>query len=196
MELNEYNILPRDGEVFYFRNFFHEEECHLLYGALLEKIHWQQKQVMMYGRLLNVPRLTAWYGDEGQEYTYSGLKNKPLQWIAELLEIKTRLEIAAQIKFNSVLLNLYRNGNDSVDWHKDDEPEFGSDPVIGSVSFGGTRKFKFKHDQLKTLKTEIELTNGSFLLMKGSAQHHWYHSIPKTMKPVKPRINLTFRVIK
>ena len=195
MELHEYNILPQDGEAFYFRNFFKEVESNLLYDKLLRTIQWEQKQVMMYGKPIKIPRLTAWYGEEGREYTYTGLKNKPFLWTPELLEIKQRIELQAKVKFNSVLLNLYRNGNDSVDWHKDFEKELGVNPVIGSVSFGAIRKFRFKHECYNTMKKEIELTNGSFLLMKGATQHHWYHSIPKTAKTVLPRINLTFRVI-
>src|SRR6185369_8090553 len=123
------------------------------------------------------------------------LENKPLPWIPELLEIKHKIEIISPVKYNSVLLNLYRDGHDSMGWHRDNEKELGTNPVIRSASFGGTRVMKFKHASLKNCKEEIELSNGSFLLMKGSTQHYWYHSIPKTNKMVSKRINLTFRVI-
>jgi alkylated DNA repair dioxygenase AlkB len=195
MELREHNILPQDGEAWYYKGFFSEEESLVLYDSLLRNIQWEQKQVRIYGRLINEPRLTAWYGDEGSEYIYSGVMHQPLLWTPELLGIEAKVEAKVEVKFNSVLLNLYRDGNDSMGWHKDDEKELGINPIIGSVSFGATRKFKFKHNALKKLTVDIELENGSFLLMKGEAQHHWYHSIPKTTKAVGPRINLTFRFI-
>jgi alkylated DNA repair dioxygenase AlkB len=97
--------------------------------------------------------------------------------------------------FNSVLLNLYRDGNDSMGWHSDDEPELGQNPVIGSLSLGGKRRFRLRHRSEKNLKHQLELTSGSFLLMQGTTQHYWQHHIPKTKRPVPPRINLTFRLI-
>jgi len=109
--------------------------------------------------------------------------------------VKERIEDVAGVEFNSVLLNLYRHGNDGISWHTDEEPELGENPVIGSVSFGGTRKFMFRHRQDKDIKAEVELTDGSFLLMAGETQHFWQHQIPKTSRHVEPRINLTFRVI-
>jgi alkylated DNA repair dioxygenase AlkB len=112
-----------------------------------------------------------------------------------LLQVKERIERTSGVRFNSVLLNLYRHGNDGISWHTDAEPELGENPVIGSVSFGGTRRFMFRHRQDQTLKTEVELTHGSFLLMAGETQHFWQHQIPKTSRQVEPRINLTFRAI-
>ena len=112
-----------------------------------------------------------------------------------LYEIKNRLEEFSGLTFNSVLLNLYRDGQDSMGWHRDDEKELGKNPAIGSVSFGESRKFMIRHVQDRSLKTSINITNGSLLLMAGEMQHHWLHSIPKTAKPAGVRINLTFRKI-
>lgn len=191
---NNYNLLPKDGEALFFPNFFNTVESDHLYISLLENTSWQQDQIGMYGKILNVPRLTAWYGSNNQLYTYSGITMKANFWTNDLLEIKHRIETIAKVNFNAVLLNLYRDGKDSVAWHADDEPELGLHPTIGSVSFGAARMFKFRHIQDKSL-VKVELTSGSFLLMQGSTQHNWEHQIPKTSKKISPRINLTFRII-
>ena len=141
------------------------------------------------------PRLTAWYGDAGIAYRYSGITMQPEPWTRMLNEIKTRLEKFSGFTFNSVLLNLYRDGQDSMGWHRDDEKELGKNPAIGSVSFGDCRKFMIRHVQDRSLKNAINITNGSLLLMAGEMQHYWQHSIPKTAKPAGVRINLTFRKI-
>jgi alkylated DNA repair dioxygenase AlkB len=149
----------------------------------------------MYGKELLFPRLTAWYGDNDKSYTFSGITLRPNDWTEELFEIKNAIEKETIDKFNSVLLNLYRSGNDSISWHTDAEKELGINPVIASVSFGDVRKFQLKHKETKE-KIEILLTHGSLLIMQGELQHFWKHQIPKTKKTVKERINLTFRIIK
>lgn len=196
MEPKPINILPGDGEAYLYDNFFSEEESTAVFDSLMKKINWEQQHIKLFGRSLAMPRLTAWYAEEGVVYTYSNLLNKPQPWIEELLLIKDRIEKATQSQFNSVLLNLYRSGNDSMGWHKDDEKELGKNPIIGSVSFGAERIFKFRHETSKFSGVKVTLSNGSFLLMKGATQHHWYHSVPKTKQDVLPRINLTFRMIK
>jgi alkylated DNA repair dioxygenase AlkB len=128
-------------------------------------------------------------------YKFSGIHLEPEPWIPTLLKVKEKVDEIAKVNFNSVLLNLYRDGNDGISWHTDAEPELGNNPVIGSVSFGGARRFMFRHKHNQELKTEIELIDGSFLLMAGATQHFWQHQIPKTSKRVQPRINLTFREI-
>ena len=149
----------------------------------------------MYGKKINFPRLTAWYGDNDKPYSFSGITLQPIPWNTEILEIKRKIEPEAKVTFNSVLLNLYRNGNDSISWHTDAEPELGKNPVIASVNFGATRKFQLKH--IKTgERREIELEHGSLLIMQGELQHYWQHQVPKTNKIIGERINLTFRVIK
>jgi alkylated DNA repair dioxygenase AlkB len=142
-----------------------------------------------------IPRLTAWYGDQGKSYTYSGIEQHPEHWHPTLKLIKSKIEQIAQISFNSVLINLYRNGKDSVSWHSDDEPELGENPIIASVSFGATRRFYLRHKHSKNHKIDIDLASGSFLLMQGETQHFWQHQIAKTAKEIQPRINLTFRII-
>lgn len=185
-----------DGDVVVYPNLFDREESNQLFSDLYNNTPWRQDSITFYGKTIPLPRLTAWYGDSGKSYTYSGIEMNPEPWNPTLLRIKSKIESLANVKFNSVLLNLYRSGKDSVSWHSDDEPELGKNPVIASLSFGDTRRFMFRRkDQKDGRKIEVDLTNGSALIMKGTTQHFWQHQIPKTSKPVKQRINLTFRVI-
>jgi len=188
-------ILSVDGKVIFYNNFFSTDESDKLFNELYSGTEWQQETIQIFGKRTPIPRLTAWYGDAGKTYIYSGIEQHPCPWTPTLSSIKARIEKVAEVKFNSVLLNLYRNGRDSVAWHSDDEPELGQNPIIGSVSFGSTRRFSFKHKQIKERKVEIDLPHGSFLLMQGETQHYWRHQIAKTTKDVSPRINLTFRII-
>jgi len=186
-----------DADVTLFSNFFTKEESNRLYKSLTENIKWQQDQIKFYGNLIDLPRLTAWYGDGGFDYKYSGIAMNPHVWNEDLLFIKERIEKVSNITFTSCLLNLYRTGKDSVHWHQDNEKELGVNPTIGSVSFGETRPFQLKHLEKTDLKkVDILLTHGCFLLMQGKTQHYWKHQIPKTTRSISPRINLTFRVIK
>lgn len=187
-----------DAEIEYFPEFFSREKSLNFLPQLLDTIKWKQNTIKMYGKENPVPRLEAWYGDPGKSYAYSGIRMEPNPWTDELREIKRSIEAELEISFNSVLINYYRDGQDRVAWHSDDEKELGKNPVIGSVSFGAERTFKLRHKRYKenNLKQSIVLKNGSFLLMKGATQHHWMHEIPRTAKPIGPRINLTFRVIK
>jgi alkylated DNA repair dioxygenase AlkB len=140
------------------------------------------------------PRLTAWYANLGLTYSYSGVTHQAVPWTPELLAVKRRAELAAGTTWNSLLLNFYRDGYDSIGFHADDEPELGTNPVIGSISLGAERRFGMKHPTSGE-KLELELPHGSLLIMGGTSQHHWRHGVPKTRKPVAPRINLTFRRI-
>jgi alkylated DNA repair dioxygenase AlkB len=187
-----------DAEVALYRNVFNAAASDTFFQKLQDhnQIKWEQQMLKLWGRSIALPRLTAWYGDEGKSYTYSGLTLQPLPWTPTLLRIKHRLEEVVDVRFNSVLLNLYRDGRDSVSWHSDDEPVLGINPVIGSVSFGSTRRFQLKHKTMSTQRISVELTHGSMLLMQGATQHHWLHRIPKTTPSCGLRINLTFRVIR
>ncbi|MEQ8959172.1 MAG: alpha-ketoglutarate-dependent dioxygenase AlkB [Coleofasciculus sp. C2-GNP5-27] len=188
-------IISTDGEVIFYKNFFNTNDSDRFLSELQSTTKWQQDTIQIFGKRILLPRLTAWHGDEGRAYTYSGIEQHPEPWTPVLYSIKERIEKVAKVRFNSVLLNLYRHGRDSVSWHSDDEPELGNNPIIGSVSFGGTRCFSLKHKQIKERKVDIDLPHGSFLLMRGETQHHWKHQIAKTTKSVSPRINLTFRII-
>lgn len=163
--------------------------------TFIDTTPWKQEIVQMYGKAVKTPRLTAWYGDNNKAYAFSGNKYDPLPWTGELLNIKARVEPIAGMKFNSVLLNYYRDGNDSVAWHSDDEYELGFKPTIASVSFGQERRFDVRQKADHNKKYSVVLENGSLLLMKGDLQQLWQHRIAKSTQPMKPRVNLTFRVI-
>ncbi|PSF34514.1 alpha-ketoglutarate-dependent dioxygenase AlkB [Aphanothece hegewaldii CCALA 016] len=184
------------GEIIYYSNFFEQPTSDFLYRELENNIKWTQDYLKIYGKSIALPRLTAWYGEPEKRYAYSGIEMNPHPWIEPLLFIKKEIELVTKVKFNSVLINFYRDGNDSVAWHSDDENELGEYPVIGSVSLGGIRRFMLKpKNKESNQKYELELAHGSFLLMSGETQKYWLHQVPKTKKQVKPRINLTFRII-
>lgn len=167
-----------------------------IFERLLRDSKWQQKEMNMYGNKVKQPRLTAWYGDPSRTYLYSGIKNIPLPWSDLLRELKRRIEDCTSSRFNSVLLNLYRDQNDSMGFHSDDEKELGPEPTIASLSFGATRTFIFKHKELREIPpVSVPLGEGSVLLMKGSTQRYWKHAINREARPCGPRINLTFRHI-
>lgn len=184
-----------NGEFIYLPNFFTKTESDFLFKSLSEKVLWKQESMNMYGKKVDFPRLTAWYGDNDKPYSFSGITLDPNPWTKELLEIKAKIEPIADVNFNSVLLNQYRNGSDSISWHTDAEKELGLNPIIASVNFGATRNFQLRHIETKE-KIDIDLSHGCLLIMQGELQHFWQHQIPKTTKPVNERINLTFRVIK
>ncbi|RZK12854.1 MAG: alpha-ketoglutarate-dependent dioxygenase AlkB [Flavobacterium sp.] len=185
-----------DAEISYYPSFFDESESEIIFKELLKMIPWQQDEIKIYGKTYAQPRLTALFGNDGKSYSYSNITMQPHPWNILLQKIKCKVEEVAEVNFSTVLLNLYRDGRDSNGWHADDEKELGQDPIIASLSFGAERYFHLKHKSNKDLKQKILLENGSLLLMKGSTQHHWLHQIPKTAKPIEPRINLTFRIIK
>ena len=167
-----------------------------VYDRLLKETPWQQDVIKLYGREILIPRLQAWYGDKHCQYSYSGIQLSPHPWTPLLQDLKEQVESACKAKFNSVLLNLYRDGQDSNGWHSDDEPELGEQPVIASLSLGATRRFRLRHRQQKaTPPISLDLEGGSLLVMAGETQKYWQHCITKTRKPVGPRINLTFRKI-
>lgn len=186
-----------ENAAFYFdQDFFNKTESDKIYQSLKEDIAWKHDSIKMYGKDILLPRLSAWYGDRDKGYVYSGIKNVPLTWNDILLQIKTKVEKIADVEFNSVLINRYRDGKDYMGWHTDSEKELGLNPVIASVNFGATRKFQLRRMDDHKNKTEFKLSHGSLLIMKGETQHYWQHQVPKTTLIVGERINLTFRVIK
>ncbi len=185
-----------DAEVRFVRAFYRQPLSGQLMSRLLEEIHWRQEKIILWGKERLQPRLSAWYGDAQSHYAYSGVVLTPHPWTDTLLRIKQDIEYATGHCFNSVLLNWYRNEQDSVGWHSDAEPELGSMPVIASLSLGETRTFKLRHKTRKEIKPVlIELTDGSLLLMEGTTQRFWQHTVAKERSTRGPRINLTFRTI-
>jgi len=189
------NILPFKGAAFFYPQFFSLAESDQYLSALTGEISWKQEAIKIYGKEVMQPRLTAWYGDAGKGYSYSGITMQPLPWTRSLIAIKQKIENVAGVNFTGALLNLYRDGEDSMGWYRDNEKELGINPVIGSVNFGATRLFQLRIFKEKNIVKSIDLTHGSFLLMKGETQHQWEHRVPKTNKKTGARINITFRVI-
>lgn len=187
----------------YFPNFYSQEKADALFQHLQQQVPWRQEQIRIAGIPRLQPRLSAWFGDDAAKYTYSGLHLSPLPWMPALLEIKQDIErkiandIAIQNSqhFNSVLVNYYRDQHDSMGWHSDDETELGPQPMIASLSLGGSRVFALKHRHHHNLRYKIPLANGSLLMMWGDTQSHWLHAIAKEAQPCAARINLTFRQI-
>lgn len=165
-------------------------------ARLVEETPWRSEKIVMWGREYAQPRLLAWYGEEGASYSYSGTRYEPLSWTPLLSDLRARVEQAAGARFNSVLLNYYRNERDSMGMHSDDEPELGPEPVIASLSLGATRTLVLRHRTDRSVRNvRIPLPSGSLLVMRGPTQQHWQHGIAKLARPCGPRVNLTFRDI-
>lgn len=186
----------RDGEIRLFPRLFSNAESDAVFDALKRDVDWKRERIRLFGRIVPQPRLTAWFGDPGAVYSYSGIELAPAPWSNLLRDIKNRVDRACETAFNSVLLNRYRNECDGVSWHSDDERELGRNPIIASASFGAVRTFQLRHKSDQSLKKRIDLPHGSLLLMSGATQHHWEHRIPKRRQPLGERINLTFRTIR
>lgn len=189
------NLLQLQGRTFYFGKVFSEAEAEKKFANLMENVHWQHDEVMIFGKKIITGRKTAWYGEEEFEYTYSKITKRARLWIPELLPMKKKVEEVTGLQFNSCLLNLYNSGEEGMSWHSDAEAELGKEPAIASVSLGAQRRFLLKHKSSGE-KIELQLEPGSLLLMAGETQKYWLHSLPKTKKVKEPRINLTFRNIK
>ncbi|MCB2015203.1 MAG: alpha-ketoglutarate-dependent dioxygenase AlkB [Novosphingobium sp.] len=165
-------------------------------ARLIAEIPWQQESITLFGKMHMQPRLICWMGDPGCAYRYSGKRYEPRPWHPLVAQLRARVETIAGVEFNSVLLNQYRDGQDSMGYHADDEPELGERPVIASLSFGAERTMHFRHRHDRTLQTNrLLLTDGSLLIMRSDCQANWKHAIPKTRKPISRRVNLTFRQI-
>lgn len=194
---NELRLLPiPDAEIYYLAGPLQWETGETLLRRLIEETPWRAEEITVWGKRHLQPRLTAWYGDPGSRYRYSGIDLEPLPWTETLLGIRRAAETAARTSFNSVLLNYYRDHRDSMGFHSDDEPELGRDPVIASVSLGETRVLTLKHRRRKDMDpVRLPLESGSLLLMQGATQRNWKHGIAKQSRPCGPRVNLTFRQI-
>lgn len=180
-----------DLELMKLEAFIPKEEADRYYHMLLHSTPWHEYQMPMYDKVVTAPRMIAWYGEQEEAGESS------LPWTPELLELRAKVEKQTGLSFNAVLLNLYRNGNDSVAWHSDKEHKIGKNPSIASVTFGQTRPFRFRHKTDKTIgQLEIPLHHGTLLLMSGTTNTYWEHHIPKSAKEMLPRINLTFRQVK
>ncbi len=187
------NLLPFDGIVTYHETFLDHQTASTWFKQLLHESPWQQDEVVLFGKRLTTQRKVAWHGEPGCTYRYSGTVKKPHPWPPLLMDIKRSLEEATGTTFNCCLLNLYHHGGEGMGWHSDDEKELVQGGQIASLSLGAERRFLFKHRRITQEKVSLTLHHGSLLLMAGTTQQHWLHSLPKMMKIHEPRINLTFR---
>lgn len=184
-------LLPRDGSALLHLEVIDEAHATSTMSELLTEIPWEQRSVRMFGKSVPQPRLVAWFGDGGS-YTYSGLRLDPHPWPSSVQELRQLCEDVAGARFNSGLANLYRDGQDTVAWHADDEPELGDRPTIASLSLGAARRFDLRHRETgETVRTVLPV--GSILVMSGETQRAWIHQVPRMAKVSEPRINLTFR---
>ena len=189
------NLLPYGGELYYYPDVFSRTQSENYMRELLTAINWKQEPIKIFGRQVMQPRLTAWYGDITRPYAYSGITMLPTGWIQPLLEIKSIAEQYSGDVSTSALLNLYRDGNDHLGWHRDNEKVLGTTPTIASVSFGAARTFQLRSYKEKNDLISLELQPGSIVIMKGASQQQWEHRIPKSKKTGNARINITFRNI-
>lgn len=188
--------LDDKAELKYVSNFLDFEAASFYLQKFSSTLCWKSEKIKIFGKIYEQPRLISWYGDKDAIYTYSGITQFPNAWTNELFELKQMLEKFCGVEFNSVLANKYRNGNDSMGWHSDNEKELGPEPVIASLTFGTTRKFSLKPRKgINGYTKHLMLESGSLLVMNEFTQKNWQHCLPKTKKPCDERINLTFRKI-
>lgn len=190
----DYRELEPAGKLLLIDSFLAPAVATPLAEALRGGLDWAQRPIMMFGREVLQPRLTAFHGDPNVAYTYSGKTMKAVPWTEDLAALRDHISEFSGQAFNSVLCNFYRDGQDSMGWHADNEPELGLNPLIASLSFGARRRFQLK-SRLGSQRLELELGHGSLLLMGGDCQHHWLHQLPKTRRPLAWRLNLTFRTV-
>ena len=189
------NLLPFDGELYYFGTIMSAAEASNWLKILSEKTEWKHDELIMFGKKIITSREVAMYADDNYQYTYSKQTKEAKKWFPELVDLKQIVEQHTQKSFNSCLLNLYHNGKESMGWHSDNESDLEHNDHIASLSFGAERKFNFRHKTTKK-KIELHLAHGSLLLMKGTIQTYWQHQLPVMAKVTEPRINLTFRNLK
>lgn len=188
------NILPKDGTTEYYGKIFSDAECEKYYQYLFNQIPWENDEAVIFGKLIYTKRKVAWFGEKQFEYTYSKRTKFAKIWTPELLELKKKCEEASGETYNSCLLNLYHDGSEGMAYHSDGEKDLKKHGAIASLTFGAERKFSFKHKFSKE-RIDIQLENGSLLVMKGTTQENWLHRLPPTTKVKTPRVNLTFRTI-
>ncbi len=194
---DELTAIPvQDGELYFVQQPVLPLPHDRILAQLIAHTPWRAESIQVWGKVHLQPRLSAWYGDDGAHYSYSGIALTPLAWTPLLHSLRQMVEQLTACRFNSVLLNYYRDGQDSMGMHSDDEAELGANPAIASLSFGSPRTFILKHKTRRDLpRLSFSLGNGNLLLMAGTLQQHWLHGIHKQSSNCAPRVNLTFRQI-
>lgn len=188
------NILPMDGEAYYYGRIINPQQAQHYLHQLLTTIGWKNDETFIFGKHIVTGRKVAWYGDKDYAYTYSNTTKQALPWTSALTALKEMVEQKSGTTFNSCLLNLYHHGDEGMSWHSDDEKTLVKNAAIASVSLGAERKFSLKHKITKQV-ISVMLEPGSLLVMEGTTQTNWLHCLPKSKKVKHPRINLTFRTM-
>ncbi|SDO00935.1 alpha-ketoglutarate-dependent dioxygenase AlkB family protein [Vreelandella arcis] len=186
------NVLPYDGEAYYYGNVLDSVSADMYLGKCLSELSWEHDRAFIYGKEIVTKRKMAWYADEPVSYSYSGYTKVALVWPDFLRELKQVVESHSGDVFNSCLCNFYNAGDEGMSWHSDAEKDLVGNGSIGALTLGGERKFSFKHKKTGE-SVSLNLAHGSLLIMKGTTQQYWLHSLPKTKKEVEPRVSLTFR---
>lgn len=205
--------LPLPGNCRYLKSFIATDPASGLLRQLCSELPWRQQSILLFGKQVMQPRLICWQADPGVDYGYSGIRLLPAEWHPEIARLRQCLYRELGLEFNSVLINAYRDGQDSMGWHSDDEPELGPDPVVASISLGAERKFRWRRKRPGSGSAElggvsakvpgkvaaksqgVKLQHGSLLLLDGAFQREYQHSVPKTGVATGLRINLTFRQV-
>lgn len=189
------SLVEYDGSVDYFSELLGRDAAEKAYRLAIEDIQWRQERIVVFGKQLDVPRLSAWFSDAGRTYTYSGIVHRPQPIPPFVQSIKQSIEETTNLHFNSVLANLYEHGAHSVGWHADNEPELGPEVNIASFSLGSTRKLRLRHRHRRNRSVSIDLEHNSLLMMYEPLQRYWMHELPKTKRDVGPRVNFSFRLM-
>lgn len=185
-------ILPFDGSAMLHHNFIDANHASDAFRRLIDETIWEERDIVVFGKKHREPRLSAWHSEPDISYTYSGILRSPQPWTPVLTELRKKCADATGATFNAVLANLYRDGNDCVGWHADNEASNGREPTIASLSFGASRRFDFRHRETRET-IRVQLDPGSLLVMSGLSQHCWVHQLPRSKRVTEPRVNLTFR---
>ena len=189
---DQQEILPFDGSALLFPKFLETTQTSQIFQQIMDETPWEMPEMVMFGKKYPQAGLSTWFTNTGVNYVYSGITRTPYVMTPLLNDIMNACTLKSGAQYNSVLVNLYRDGSDSVSWHSDNEAVNGSEPTIASVSLGATRRFDLRHKESgETVRVDLE--DGSLLVMSGLSQHCWVHQIAKTKTKVGPRINLTFR---
>jgi alkylated DNA repair dioxygenase AlkB len=190
-------IEAADADLTLFPEFLSPGEASRFLEELMNNVPWRQDHIRLYGKVHAVPRLQQWFADDGLVYTWSGIEMQPEPWSSSLDWLRGRLHHVTGQRFNTVLANYYRNGNDTVGWHSDDEKELGKRPIIASISLGASRDFVLRHKTRTDVeKVVLRLTHGSLLVMSGDTQACWQHALPRRKRVSEARVNLTFRFVR
>ncbi len=184
-----------DASLSYYPAFLSLEQKTELNHWLTAHLNWRQADIQLFGRAVREPRLTAWYADAGVDYRYSGRRLQPCAWPEPLEQLRQRISSFTRHPFNALLANCYRHGSDYMGWHSDDERSLGPAPVIASLSLGAERTFVLRRKANHREKYQLELADGSLLIMQGTTQQYWQHALPRRLRVTQPRINLTFRQV-